>query len=90
MERNLKPDGWSIKIWGEEAVLYSAASAETHDLEPLALAVYRTCHGNPCSTSDTFTALLAVLQGVSLTPKFSEWVDESLDRLHRIGLLHTT
>lgn len=90
MVQNLKPDGWSIKIWGEGAALFSAVSAETHDLEPLVLAVYWTCRGNPCSTPDSMTAIPAVLQGVSLTFWFSEWVDESLDRPHLTGLLHAT
>jgi len=83
MEKNFKSDDWPKKTRGEEAFLFSAASVGTHHLEPLALAVY-------CSISDTITAMLAVLQGDSLTPRFSEWVDESLDRPHRIGQLHTT
>lgn len=41
MEKNSKPDGWSIQ--GKEAALFSAASAETHDPESLALAVYWPC-----------------------------------------------
>jgi hypothetical protein len=90
MERNSKPDDWSTRIKGKEAVLFSAASAETHDPEPLALAVYWPCHTNLCSTPDTVTAMRAALQRLSLAPRFSEWVDESLDRPRRIGLLHTT
>lgn len=90
MERNLKPDGWSIRLQGKEAVLFAAAAAETHGPERLALAVYWPCRANLRFTPDTMTAMPAVLQRVSLTPRFSGWVDESFDRRRRIGLLHTT
>jgi hypothetical protein len=43
IEQNSKPDGWLIRIQGKAVVLFSAASAETHDPESLALAVYWPC-----------------------------------------------
>lgn len=48
-----------LKSWGGEAVIYDAASGDTHYLKPITLALYQTCRNHPVYTTTEFTAALA-------------------------------
>jgi len=78
-----------LKSWGDEAVVYDAASGDTHYLKPLTLALYRTCREHPGYTSTDIAAALATRLGVADTPQLRELADETLDSLRKIGLLES-
>jgi PqqD family protein of HPr-rel-A system len=89
MTTALRPDGWLLRTWGDEAVLFDTASGDTHYLKPLTLALYQTCREHPgFSASDIFEALAQRLS-VAVTPHFSLLADEALTGLRQIGLLET-
>lgn len=76
-----------LKSWGDEAVVYDAASGDTHYLKPLTLALYQTCRDHPGFTSAELAAALATRLNVTITPKFMELTDDTLNSLRKIGLL---
>ena len=78
-----------LKSWGDEAVVYDAASGDTHYLKPLTLALYQTCRDHPGFTSAELAAALATRLNVTITPKFMELADDTLDSLRKIGLLES-
>ena len=78
-----------LKSWGDEAVVYDAASGDTHYLKPLTLALYQTCRDHPGFTSAELAASLATRLNVTITPKFMELADDTLDSLRKIGLLES-
>jgi PqqD family protein of HPr-rel-A system len=83
------PPSRLLKSWGDEAVVYDAASGDTHYLKPLTLALYQTCREHPGYTSTEITAALATRIGVADTPQLRELADETLDSLRKIGLLES-
>ena len=78
-----------LKSWGDEAVIYDTASGDTHYLKPLTLALYQTCREHPGYTADELATALATRLGVAETPQFHELAEDTLDSLHKIGLLGT-
>ena len=78
-----------LKNWGDEAVVYDAASGDTHYLKPLTLALYQTCRDHPGYTAHEIAAALATRLGVPDAPHLHELTEETLARLHRFGLLES-
>jgi PqqD family protein of HPr-rel-A system len=76
-----------LKIWGDEAVVYDAASGDTHYLKPLTLALYRICQAHPEYTPTERIAALAVHFDMTDTPQLQELAEEAFHSLHKIGLL---
>lgn len=83
------PPSRLLKSWGDEAVVYDAASGDTHYLKPLTLALYQTCREHPGYTSTEIATALAARIGVADTPQLRELADETLDSLRKIGLLES-
>jgi PqqD family protein of HPr-rel-A system len=83
------PPSRQLKSWGDEAVVYDAASGDTHYLKPLTLALYQTCREHPGYTSTEIATALAARIGVADTPQLRELADETLDSLRKIGLLES-
>ena len=77
------------KSWGDEAVVYDAASGDTHYLKPLTRALYQTCRDHPGYTSAELAAALATRLGVANTPQLHEFTEDTLASLHKIGLLES-
>jgi PqqD family protein of HPr-rel-A system len=78
-----------LKSWGDEAVVFDAASGDTHYLKPLTLALYQTCRDHPGFTSAELTAALAARLNVPNTPQLMELTDDTLNSLRKIGLLES-
>ena len=83
------PPSRLLKIWGDEAVIYDAASGDTHYLKPITLALYQACRDHPGRTLAELTQVLATRLGVADTPQLTELADDTLDRLRKIGLLES-
>jgi len=81
--------GWLFKSWGNEAVLFSTASGDTHYLKPLTLALYQTCRDHPGFTSAELAAALSARLNITNTPQFMELADDTLNSLRKIGLLES-
>lgn len=82
-------EGWLFKSWDNEAVLFNTASGDTHYLRPLTLALYETCRDHPGYTVSELTAALAARLGVAEGASLREATEDTLHRLHEIGLLET-
>lgn len=78
-----------LKSWGDEAVVYDAASGDTHYLKPLTLALYQTCRDHPGFTSAELAAALATRLNVTNTPQLMELTGDTLNSLRKIGLLES-
>lgn len=78
-----------IKNWGNEAVVYDAASGDTHYLKPLTLALYQTCREHPGCTVDELAVALAARLGVAETTQLHEQTADTLASLRKIGLLES-
>lgn len=77
-----------LKNWGDEAVVYDAASGDTHYLKPLTLALYQICRDHPgYNTSTEIVAELATRLSVANTPQLRELTEETLASLRKISLL---
>lgn len=81
------PWGWLLKTWDDEAVVFDAASGDTHFLRPLTLVLYEICRACPGLDTDAIAARAAASLGVDVTPAFLDGVRDGLDSLRRIGLL---
>lgn len=81
--------GWLLKSWDNEAVLFNAASGDTHYLKPLTLALYQTCRDHPGYTSGQLADALAARLDVAKTPQFIELTEDTLSSLRTIGLLES-
>lgn len=82
-------DGWLFKSWDNEAVVFNTASGDTHYLRPLTLALYETCRDHPGYTVGELASALATRLGVDESPSFRDAAEDTLQRLHEIGLLET-
>ena len=89
MRRPLPPSVLKIKNWGNEAVVYDAASGDTHYLKPLTLALYQACQDHPGYSADELAVALAARLGVAETPQLHEETAETLASLRKIGLLES-
>ena len=76
-----------LKNWGDEAVIYDAASGDTHYLKPLTLALYQICRDHPGYTATEIAAELAMRLSVVNTPQLRELTEETLSSLRKISLL---
>lgn len=76
-----------LKSWEDEAVVYDAASGDTHYLKPLTLALYQTCRDHPGHSLAELADALALRLGVPGTPQLHELMEETLNSLRKIGLL---
>jgi len=78
-----------LKYWGDEAVVYDAASGDTHYLKPLTLALYQACRDHPGYTSAELATTLAARLKVADTPQLHELAEDTLNSLRKIGLLES-
>jgi PqqD family protein of HPr-rel-A system len=78
-----------LKIWGEEGVVYDAASGDTHYLKPLTLALYQLSREHPAYPLPDLTAALAERLGAANTAQFQEEVEDTFNSLRKIGLLES-
>ena len=78
-----------LKSWGDEAVVFDAASGDTHYLKPLTFALYQTCREHLGFTAAQLATTLAQRLNVADTPQFHELADEVFGQLHQIGLLQS-
>ncbi len=79
-----------LKTWGDEAVVYDAASGDTHYLKPLTLALYQICRDHPGYGSTELANALAAQLGVTASPQLQELAEDAFRSLHKIGLLEPT
>ncbi|PKO73586.1 MAG: HPr-rel-A system PqqD family peptide chaperone [Betaproteobacteria bacterium HGW-Betaproteobacteria-17] len=87
MTRDLPRPTRLLKSWGDEAVVYDAASGDTHYLKPLTLALYQICRDHPGYTSTEIAAELATRLSVANSPQLHELTEETLTSLRKISLL---
>jgi PqqD family protein of HPr-rel-A system len=80
---------FQIKNYGDEAVIFDAASGDTHYLKPLTLALYQTCRDHPGFTSAELATALAARLNVPNTPQLMELTDDTLNSLRKVGLLES-
>jgi len=80
---------FQIKTYGDEAVVFDAASGDTHYLKPLTLALYHTCREHPGYTAREIATALATRLGVADTPQLHELTADTHDSLRKIGLLES-
>lgn len=78
-----------LKSWENEAVIYDAASGDTHYLRPLTLVLYQTCRDHPGYTFVELADALAIRLGVVATPQLHALTEETLNSLRKIGLLES-
>ena len=83
------PPSRLLKNWGDEAVVYDAASGDTHYLKPLTLALYQICRNHPGYTSADLATALAERLRVAVTPAFLDLTEDTLASLRKIGLLES-
>lgn len=89
MADTVPPRGWLLRIWDDEAVVFDAASGDTHYLRPLTLALLETCRADPGLDAATIAARAAASLGIDASPDFLDEAQDGLDSLRRIGLLQT-
>ncbi|MHB1214472.1 MAG: HPr-rel-A system PqqD family peptide chaperone [Thiobacillus sp.] len=89
MTRDTSRPSRLLKSWGDEAVVYDAASGDTHYLKPLTRALYQICRDHPGYTSAELAATLASRLGVEDTPQLHELTDDTLASLRNIRLLES-
>jgi len=78
-----------LKVWGDEAVVYDAASGDTHYLKPLTLALYQICRDHPGYNAADLATALATRLDLTVTPQLQELAEDALRSLHKIGLLES-
>ena len=83
------PSSRLLKIWGDEAVVYDAASGDTHYLKPLTLALYQVCRDHPEYASTEFATALAAHFDVAATSQLQELAEDAFLSLQKIGLLES-
>lgn len=76
---------FQIKNFDQEAVVYDAASGDTHYLSPLAYAIYTTSLEQPGMNAQEIHIKLQTTFEVD--SHFEQLADEALLSLHHIGLL---
>lgn len=79
---------YQLKEYDAEAVAFDTASGDTHYLAPLALALYHLYRDCPGLSRDEARRLLAQRHAVDPSRPLDTQIDETLDGLCRIGLLH--
>jgi PqqD family protein of HPr-rel-A system len=79
---------FQLKHYASEAVAFDTASGDTHYLAPLALALFQLFREYPALSRDEAKRLLAQRHAVEPGPSLDGQIDETLDGLCRIGLIH--
>lgn len=77
-----------LKHYDAEAVAFDTASGDTHYLSPLALTLLQLCREFPGRGRSEVHSLLAQQPLVEAGTVPDGQIDEALDSLHRIGLIH--
>lgn len=77
-----------LKQYDAEAVAFDTASGDTHYMAPLALALFQTCHEFPSLPRDDIRHMLALRHAGEPGLPLDAQVDETLDNLCRVGLIH--
>jgi PqqD family protein of HPr-rel-A system len=80
---------FQIKPFESEAVVFDAASGDTHFLAPLTLELFRIVQNNPGMTAGEIDATLASRLSLSVGPHLTQLAADALASLRRIGLLET-
>ena len=89
MANTAPPRDWLLRVWGDEAVAFDAASGDTHYLRPLTRVLFETCQAEPGLDAGVIAARTAASFGVDASPEFLDAVHEGIESLQRIGLLQT-
>lgn len=76
-----------IKPFGPEAVVFDAASGDTHYLSPLAQAIYSTCLEHPDLACGEIAPLVAARLDSPPEPALLNQTQDVLRHLQRIGLI---
>lgn len=80
---------FQIKSFEEEAVVFDAASGDTHYLSPLVYALYTIRRVEPTMALNDMPARLARLFDVEADTHFKQLTDDAIASLQQIGLLNT-
>lgn len=78
---------FQIKSFETEAVVFDAASGDTHYLSPLAFKLLTTSQAQPGMTYQDIPVALASALNVEPDAYFTQLADEAICSLQRIGLL---
>jgi PqqD family protein of HPr-rel-A system len=78
---------FQIKSFGHEAVVFDAASGDTHFLAPFTLSLFQILQNNPGMMESEVDATLASHLSLSVSSHLTHLKEEALTSLHRIGLL---
>jgi len=79
---------FQLKQYASEAVAYDIESGDTHYLAPFALSVYLLFRDHPGLPRPAARQLLAQRHGLDDAPSLDVEIDETLQGLVRIGLVH--
>lgn len=93
MSTELDP-GWQLnpgctlhwQSWGDEHVVYCADSGDTHLLDAITAQVLRCLEESSVPSAD-LVQQIAVRLGYEPDPDFHNFVQQALERLHRLGLV---
>lgn len=78
---------FQLKQYDSEAVVFDAASGDTHYLGPLALALFKVCRAPLPPSRDDIVRLLAERDAIDSGSFSDAQVDETLDGLRRLELI---
>jgi PqqD family protein of HPr-rel-A system len=78
---------FQLKRYASEAVIFDAASGDTHYLAPLALTLFELFHAHPGLARDEARRLLVQRHGLEPDASADTVIDETLDGLCRTGLI---
>ncbi len=79
---------FQLKEYASEAVAYDTESGDTHYLAPLAFSLYQLFREHPGLPRKAAGQLLARRHGIEPDPSLDAEIDETLEGLVRIGLIH--
>jgi len=82
-------DRFQIKSFGAEAIVYDAASGDTHYLKPLTFAVFKACCEIPSLERRQVIENLGRRLDMPAGSTYATLAEEALKSLQRIGLLDT-
>ena len=76
------------RAWGEESIVYDAASGDTHLLDPLSAEVLKALERSSMATAQLAELLGARLESVP-EGELSSHISALLPRLHDLGLIES-
>lgn len=80
---------FQIKLFEEEAVVFDAASGDTHYLSPLVYTLYTIRRVEPKMALSDLPSRLALIFDVEVDAHFKQLTDDAITSLQQIGLLNT-